>query len=140
MRRVWARALERREGDPEGAVTAARALLETVCKRILDETGDAYDDTADLPKLYGVTAEKLSLAPSQHTEPAFKAILGNCHSVVNGLATLRNRVGDAQGRGGKPVRPSPRQAALAVNLAGAMSMFLVQTFEERCAVASDPVA
>ncbi|MBB4002600.1 hypothetical protein [Aurantimonas endophytica] len=39
VHRAWAKALDRRTQDPEGAVTAARSLLETVCKRILDEAG-----------------------------------------------------------------------------------------------------
>lgn len=31
---VWTKALARRDTDPEGAITVARTLLETVCKRI----------------------------------------------------------------------------------------------------------
>jgi hypothetical protein len=131
VHRAWTRALSRRTDDPEGAITAARTLLETVCKRILDETGGTYDDKEDLPKLYQMVAERLILAPSQHTEPVFKSILGGCQNVVNSLGTLRNKVGDAHGRGGKPVRPSPRHATLAVNLAGAMATFLVETFISR---------
>ncbi|MFZ8631725.1 abortive phage resistance protein, partial [Klebsiella quasipneumoniae subsp. similipneumoniae] len=34
---VWIKALERRHADPEGAITSARTLLETVCKHILDD-------------------------------------------------------------------------------------------------------
>jgi len=44
--------LERRATDPEGAITAARTLLETVCKHILDEKGEPYEDGIPLPKLY----------------------------------------------------------------------------------------
>jgi hypothetical protein len=65
---VWQKALDRRHTDPEGAITSARTLLETVCKRILDEGGPAYGDKDDLPKLYGSVAGKLQIAPSQHTE------------------------------------------------------------------------
>jgi hypothetical protein len=36
---VWQRALERRISDPEGAITAARSLLEAVCKHVLDDLG-----------------------------------------------------------------------------------------------------
>jgi hypothetical protein len=127
VHRAWTKALDRRTHDPEGAVTAARSLLETVCKRILDEAGAPYSDSEDLPKLYRMTAEALNLAPSQHTEETFRTILGNCQQVVNNLATIRNRIGDAHGQGRKPVRPLPRHAALVVNLAGAMSTFLVET-------------
>jgi hypothetical protein len=129
---VWAKALERRNSDPEGAITVARTLLETVKKRILDELGATYSDTADLPKLYGLVAKALNLAPNQHTEEPIKAILGGAMNIVSGIGILRNRLSDSHGRGGKlPVRPSPRHASLAVNTAGAVATFLVETFLER---------
>jgi hypothetical protein len=88
---AWTKALGRRGEDPEGALTAAKTLLETVCKHIIDEAGGTYGDNDDLPKLYIAAAECLNLAPSQHTEKVFKSILGNCQSVVGLLASLRNR-------------------------------------------------
>ena len=128
---VWRKALDRRHADPEGAITAARTLLESVCKHILDEHGVEYGDNSDLPKLYGLTSKELNLAPSQHTEDAFKKILGGAHSVVDGLANLRNRLGDAHGQGKRPVKPLPRHAELAVNMAGSVASFLLATFEAR---------
>ncbi|CAJ0892554.1 hypothetical protein AMST5_04230 [freshwater sediment metagenome] len=129
---VWSKALERRNTDPEGAITMARTLLETVCKRILDQTPDAsYSDKEDLPKLYAMVAKTLNLAPDQHSEEPIKAILGSTMALVNGIGTLRNRLSDSHGRGGKPVRPAPRHASLAVNLAGGVATFLVETFLAR---------
>jgi len=129
---VWAKAMERRTSDPEGAITIARTLLETVSKRILDECGQSYSDKDDLPKLYSTAAKALNLAPNQHTEEPIKAILGGAMNLVNGIGTLRNRLSDSHGRGGRlPVRPSPRHASLAVNTAGAIATFLVETFNER---------
>ena len=125
---VWEKALSRRHTDPDGAITTARTLLETVCKRILDEAAETYSDKDDLPALYRAVALKLQIAPSQHTEDAFKRILGGATSVVEGLGSLRNKIGDAHGQGGKPVRPIPRHAQLAVNLAGAVATFLVDTW------------
>lgn len=126
---VWTKALARRASDPEGAITVARTLLETVCKRILDEKAGGYSEKDDLPKLYSLTAKALNLAPDQHTAEPIKAILGGAMTMVNGLGTLRNRLSDAHGRGGKiPVRPSERHASLAVNLSGAMATFLVETY------------
>lgn len=127
---VWRKALERRSSDPEGAITAARTLLESVCKLILDDLGIKYSDD-DLPKLYKKVADAMQLSPGEYTEQAFKQILSGCYSVVTGLGTLRNKLSDAHGQGGKPVRPAPRHADLAVNLAGAMAMFLVETWQFR---------
>ena len=128
---AWDKARARRHEDPEGAITAARTLLESVCKHILDESGVQYGDNADLPKLYGLTSKELHLAPSQHTEEAFRKILGGAHSIVDGLANLRNRLGDAHGQGKLPVKPLPRHAELAVNMAGSMASFLLATFEAK---------
>ena len=47
---TWSKALDRRASDPEGAITMARTLLESVCKHILDEASVPYDDGADLNK------------------------------------------------------------------------------------------
>lgn len=129
---AWSRALSRRKVDPEGAITAARTLLETVCKHVLDEFEVPYTDKEDLPRIYSMVAQQLNLAPSQHTEEPIKAILGGAMNLVNGLGTLRNRLSDSHGRGSKiPVKPSARHASLAVNTSGALAAFIVETFEER---------
>ena len=134
---VWKRALERRQSDPEGALTSARTLLETVCKHILEASGQTPDEKDDLPTLYRNVARILNVAPDQHTEQAFKRILGSCQSVVEGLGTIRNKLGDAHGKGPKPAKPAPRHAALAVNLAGSMATFLVETWNARRQSAAD---
>lgn len=124
---TWRRATDRIASDPEGAITLARSLLESVLKHILDERKVAYNDKADLPEFYRLVAKELNLAPDQHTEDNFKRILGGITSVVNELGSLRNRLGDAHGKGKGGVRPAPRHAELAVNLAGSIALFLVET-------------
>ena len=121
---AWRKALERRDQDPDGAITSARTLLEEVGKYLITAAGGTYGEKDDLPRLYRTTAGLLNLAPSQHTADVFKMILGGCHSVVEGLGSLRNRLGDAHGRG-KQARASPRHTALAVNLSGSVAMFLL---------------
>lgn len=93
VRSAWNKALERRSSDPEGAITVARTLLESVCKHILEEAGDAtHEATPDLNKLYKQTASILNLTKAQHEEVIFKQILGGCTAVVEGLGSLRNRL------------------------------------------------
>jgi hypothetical protein len=128
---AWSKALDRRSSDPEGAITMARTLLESVCKHILEEAEVKYDDSPDISKLYKQTAEQLNIAPTQHTEQVFKQILGGCTSVVEGLGALRNRLSDSHGRGKIGVKPAGRHAELAVNLAGALAVFLLATWEAR---------
>jgi hypothetical protein len=131
VHRVWSRAIERKNRDPEGAITAARTLLESVCKHILDACEIDYPKNVELHQLYSLTAKELNLSPDQHSEKIFKQILGGCSGIVSGLGSLRNTLGDAHGQGKRPVKPAPRHAELAVNLAGTVALFLVTTFEER---------
>ena len=105
---VWSKALSRRRSDPEGAITLARTLLETVTKRVLDDLSLEYTDRDDLPKLYAKAAKALNLAPNRHSEEPIKAILGSVMNLVNGIGTLRNRLSDSHGR-----RPPARSSVVA---------------------------
>lgn len=127
----WHKAIDRKEADPEAAITSARSLIESVLKFILDEQQIEYDERADLPDLYKEVAKSINLAPEQHQEQIFKQILGGVNSVVNGLGALRNKLGDAHGKRKSNIKPKERHGELAVNLAGAISIFLIKTYKER---------
>ena len=71
----------------------------------------------------------LKLSPAEQTETRFRAILGSCATIVKELGSVRNRHSDAHGSGRKSYRVASRHAALAVNLAGSMALFLIETHE-----------
>jgi hypothetical protein len=127
---AWRKALDRKNRDPEGAITAARTLVESVCKHILDKEKVSYPDDADLPKLYYLTAECLKLAPNQQADKIFRQILGNTQAVISGLAYMRNELGDAHGKRSSEIKPDTIHAELAVNLAGTLATFIVSTWEK----------
>lgn len=117
--------------DPEGAITATRTTLESVCKHICDERGAAYEDGGDLAKLYKAAAGAMDIAPDQHSERIIRQILSGVGTVVNGLAAMRNSLSDSHGRGKASVRPAPRHAKLAVNAGFAVAGFLIDTHIEK---------
>jgi len=131
IKEAWEKVVARRVADPEGAITAARTLLETVCKFILDDNRAEYDDRGDFPSLYKMVAKQLMLAPNQHTEKVFQQILRGCTMVIDGIGTMRNRLGDSHGKGKSSGIPATRHADLAVNLALSMASFLIATWEAR---------
>ena len=91
--RSWHRVIKRIADDPEGAITAARNLLETVLKHILDDRSVEYDSgTIELPDLCKRVQTELNLAPEQHQEHVFKQILGGCSGIINGLGAIRNKL------------------------------------------------
>lgn len=123
------KALERKASDPEGAITIARTILESICKYILDQNEISYSESDDLSVIYKRASTVINLSQEQHSELIYKQILGGCSGIINGLGSLRNKFGDAHGSSDKKVKPSPRHAELAVNLSLSMSLFLLETYE-----------
>jgi hypothetical protein len=128
----WQKAIDRKISDPEGAITTARTLIESVLKYILDEKNIKYNENTDLSELYKEVSKSLNLAPEQHQEKIFKQILGGANGIISGLGSLRNKLGDAHGKSKANIKPKERHSELAVNLAGAMALFLYKTYKEEC--------
>lgn len=137
---IWHKALGRiKLYDFDGAISAAKTLIETVCMHILIESGNAdkIKDDMKLPALYHATASVLNLAPNQQDEKMFASLLGHCQEVVKGVNEVRNRYG-----GDHPNRilgfdAEWMHATMAVNLAGTMSTFLLRAFQSQWKVIPD---
>lgn len=134
--RFWRKCLDRKSSDPDGAITAARSMLESVCKHILNSRSILFDYTSNLPSLFHATLDCLSLSPRQQTDDTLRRLLGNCQSIVNGLASIRNDIGDAHGKVDGELTASALEAELAVNLAASVAMFVLQ----QSSVATSPAA
>ena len=134
VHREWAKAAARVSTDPAGAITSARSLLESVCKHILDDQGILYESNWDIQRLYRTAARALTLSPDQQAEDVLRQVLGGCATVINGLAGMRNQFSDAHGRGQSDAEAEIRHARLAVNAAGTIAMFLIETRVARGAV------
>ncbi len=129
VRDEWERALREVDSDPADAITAACALLESTCKAILDKLGLAYPTKQDIQHLYREAADALSLSPQAAADPELRRVLGGASNVVSGIGVIRTRHGDAHGRGERDTILEPRHSRLAVQLAGATAVFLVESLE-----------
>lgn len=129
VRNTWDKAIERRQVDPDGAITIARSLIEAVCKHVLGAGN--YDKAADLPVLYKQASKYLGLTDDGYADEALKQIMRGCVQIVHGVGEFRNKMGDAHGKG--PLDPAAEtlQAELAVSVAGAMATFLISTWDEQ---------
>lgn len=116
--------------DPEDAVTASRSLVESTCKAVLEELGQPVSDKDDLPVLYKKTALALGIDPTQHEAGIHKQILQGLVSTVQGLAEVRNVLGDAHGKTRAAARARPRHARVAAGAAWTIATFLAETLAE----------
>lgn len=107
----WQRAVENIETHPAHAITAARCLVESVCKVVLETRGEE-----PLRNVYQKALDCLNLEP--------------IHDQVAKLTgELRRHYGDAHGQGGRVMQVEPRHARFAVCLAGGFAAFLLETLE-----------
>lgn len=124
----WKKVIHRSQSDPEGAITASKAMFESVLKYVLDKEGVKYTKNDDLIDLYKKTKKVINLDPKNHNVETFKQILTGITSVVQGFGSLRNDYGDAHGKGAQSFIPEQRHAELVINLVGSLSAFIIDTY------------
>ncbi len=130
VRASWFTAASRVPESPAGAITAARALLETTCNTILTELQEAPDSTGDLPGLYKRTRTRLGLNPAAGAEQAVNQVLSGLISCVDGIAALSNQAGDRHGLAAGAKISDLSYAGLAVHAAGTTAVFLVRVYRD----------
>lgn len=122
--------------DPEIAVTAACAVIESVCRSILVELGLPLPSKLDISGLYREVREPLGLSPTK--EGLSSEIVSDVRGVLSGLVTtvqnigaLRTHVGGAHGKERGFKRIDARIAKLAIHSASALALFLIETWQLR---------
>ena len=116
------------KGDTRGAVRTAQTLIETTAKHVLDLRKVEYDLRKDqAPQLYGRLLKELpSLGHTPELTEAVRNIAKGLGTMVEGIGRLRNRQGDAHGRGVGAERPHNSVARAAVLGAGAFTELVWQ--------------
>jgi hypothetical protein len=128
----YERAYKTIESDPGAAVTAACAILESVCKSYLEAEGHSLPGKQVLGTLWPQVASHLGLSPKDVADDDLKRILQGLYSIGDAVAALRTHAGSAHGHApGKSYRLAPRHARLAVHAAHTMALFVLETWEER---------
>lgn len=124
IREKWEKALHRRIADPSGAITAARSLLETTLKWIIEQRGGK--PTENNKELFNRAIDALGIEVKG--KPIEKTING-LNTIIWGIGEMRNNHGDAHGAASNSTPPTVSEAGFCVNLAGAAALFLLEEFE-----------
>ena len=119
VEREFKRAFESLDRDPEAAVTAACAMLESVCRSIIIAREIAPPKTLDIKSLYKAIREPLGLSPDRNVKYSeikadVRTILSGLSNAIQGIGALRTHTGTAHGRERGFRRLDPRIARLAV--------------------------
>lgn len=114
--------------DLDGAVTAARTMLEAVLFELQSELigGPREDFRGDLPKLFRQVIRAMHLDDTRpDLDERYKDVVRGLVQIVGGLAPLRNKISDSHARAKVP---APHHARLVVNAVKTIAAFLVSSF------------
>jgi len=131
IRRQWMTAASRLPATPAAAITAARTLLESTCRTILTELGEASDSSGDLGRLYKQLRTKLGIDPTQGATQSIHQMINGLTQCVDGIAGLSNIAGDRHGLAGGAKINDLAFASLCVHAAGTTSLFLARVYRDQ---------
>lgn len=130
VKRDMDRALGQAQSDPEGALTAACSMVESVCRCLLQKMGKPLPTVVDISHLVKEVQKHLRLSPERDDiAPDIKQILGGLANVANGIGALRTHAGDAHGRDRRIARVDTRIAKLAIHAASTITLFFIETWK-----------
>ncbi|MBW2342214.1 MAG: abortive infection family protein [Deltaproteobacteria bacterium] len=129
VRNQWFTAASRLPESPASAITAARALLETTCKTILQELCESPDRSGDLGKFYKLTRIQLAIGHTRGVSQAVHQIINGLTQVVEGTAAISNAAGDRHGLAEGERITELSIANLCVHAAGSVALFLTRAYK-----------
>jgi hypothetical protein len=132
INQIWEKALHRRSNDPSGAITMARTLFESTIKHIADEVQVPYSkNNPDIFDLLRKVSAHLPIGPESSADDTVLKIVRGMTTIFEGLGSIRNKYGDAHGRGKNSINPDDRHTELFVNLSGVLCMFLARSHQAK---------
>ena len=130
VQREWERAKLSVVSDPADALTAASSMIEATYKFILHDMGHPFPSNQDMRGLSKTVHPLLHISPAEEADSDFRALFQGTISVAQSVSSLRTKIGDAHGASPTRGQPLARHARLAVNVAGAVCIFLLETYQE----------
>lgn len=124
------------ERVPDLTFDLAKGLLDTVCKTVLLDLGEAAGKNWDTPKLVKETVKQLRLVSHQYTqtneaEQSLRKLTSGFSQIAQGLCELRNHHGMAShGHDALSERLSDRQAMLAAQAVDVAASYIYRCHRE----------
>lgn len=94
---VWLKARGSIQLDPADSITRSSSYLESVCRFILKETGEAFPNKMDMSSLIGSAVKALDLSDNSEANNDLKQLFGGVKSVFQAIGSMRTHFGTAHG-------------------------------------------
>jgi hypothetical protein len=131
------RTLSSVESDPPAAVTAASAVIESLCKVYIQDNGLQMPSDQSVKPLWKAVQGHLGLDPSSVADQDMARLLGSLSGIVDAVGAFRTHAGSAHGRGRGAVATTSAHARLAIHAAHTLTAFVLEVWNLR---SSSPAA
>jgi hypothetical protein len=124
----WASAQRSLYQSPESAVRAACVLVETTLKHLYANRGIALPKDKDIQSLYATLRGSIPpvIAADRGASDDVMGMIRGLTSVIQHVGALRTKIGDAHGKSPEQAAGGLDEARLAVDAAGAASVYLIR--------------
>jgi len=130
LEKEFERALNSVESDPPAAVTAACAIVESLCKIYMQDNGLTTPSDQTIKPLTREVQRHLGLQAGTVEDQDVNRIFGGLASIVDGVGSLRTHAGSAHGKGRNSYKLTGRHARLAIHSAHTITIFILETWDE----------
>jgi hypothetical protein len=123
------------DANPVGIIGTAKELIEATAKTVLEQVGETYGSSEDMPALVKRAQTALGLHTSNIDRSiprthALAKILGGLAAIAVGVNEFRNANGSGHGRATVARGLSPRHARLTVNAARTWCEAMLETLAD----------
>jgi hypothetical protein len=127
----FSRTLSSVESDPPAAVTAASAIIESLCKVYIQDNRLQMPSDQSVKPLWRAVQGHLGLNPSSVSDQDMAKLLGSLSGIVDAIGAFRTHAGSAHGRGRGVVTTTPAHARLAIHAAHTLTAFVLEVWNLR---------
>lgn len=125
------RALKNIDAEPREAVSASCNILESIFKVYILDEKLPLPKKQDIQSIWKIVRDDLGFETSRVEDDDLKKIISGLLSIVGGIGAFRTHASSAHGQGRNPYRIKPRHARLAVHSAHTLSMFVLESWNEK---------
>ena len=114
------------DSDPDAAVTASCALLESLFRTLLSDNPAQLPSDLSIKPLWKAVQKRLNLETQAGLDQDVQRINSGLSSIIEGIGSLRTHRGSAHGHGGQTLEITRTEARLAAHACFTLASFVIE--------------
>lgn len=130
LSRSWAKARSLVFTDPSDSITRSSSYLESVCRYIIENSGNELPKKKDITSLAKNAIKYIYIDEYKEAGADINQLIGGVKSIISGAGSVRTHIGTAHGSSLGDSEASAELALLVSNACVTASLFLLRTYEK----------